>query len=126
MGSYFYSRISHNAFQLLYLNPPYLSTIGANGTRTREERRFLIETIPHLAEHGVLIYIIPYYRLTPDIARVLCDNFEKLSVYRFCGQRVHKVSSDCRAGMPDSQERWFQAGSCLFEPCGNIGANPYT
>ena len=44
-----------------YLNPPYLSTIGANGTRTREERRFLIETIPHLAEHGVLIYIIPYY-----------------------------------------------------------------
>ena len=74
MGSYFYSRISHNAFQLLYLNPPYLSTIGANGTRTREERHFLIETIPHLAERGVLIYIIPYYRLTPDIARVLCDN----------------------------------------------------
>ena len=48
------------------------STIGANGTRTREERRFLIETIPHLTELGVLIYIIPYYRLTPDIARVLC------------------------------------------------------
>lgn len=90
MGSYFYSRISHNAFQLLYLNPPYLSTIGANGTRTREERRFLIETIPHLAEHGVLIYIIPYYRLTPDIARVLCDNFEKLSVYRFCGKEFTK------------------------------------
>lgn len=90
MGSYFYSRISHNAFQLLYLNPPYLSTIGANGTRTREERRFLIETIPHLTEHGVLIYIIPYYRLTPDIARVLCDNFEKLSVYRFCGKEFTK------------------------------------
>ena len=90
MGSYFYSRISHNAFQLLYLNPPYLSTIGANGTRTREERHFLIETIPHLAERGVLIYIIPYYRLTPDIARVLCDNFEKLSVYRFCGKEFTK------------------------------------
>ena len=122
MGSYFYSRISHNAFQLLYLNPPYLSTIGANGTRTREERRFLIETIPHLAEHGVLIYIIPYYRLTPDIARVLCDNFEKLSVYRFCGKeftKFHQIAVlGCRIPRQD--------GSRLFEPCGNIGANPYT
>lgn len=31
-----------------------------------------------------------YYRLTPDIARVLCDNFEKLSVYRFCGKEFTK------------------------------------
>ena len=37
-----------------------------------------------------MIYIIPYYRLTPDIARVLCDNFEKLSVYRFCGKEFTK------------------------------------
>ena len=90
MGSYFYSRISHNAFQVLFLNPPYLSTIGANGARAREERRFLVETIPHLAEQGVLIYIIPYYRLTPDIARVLCDNFRELSVYRFLDKEFSK------------------------------------
>lgn len=90
MGSYFYSRISHNAFQVLFLNPPYLSTIGVNGARTREERRFLIETIPHLAEQGVLIYIIPYYRLTPDIARVLCDNFQELSTYRFLDREFSK------------------------------------
>ena len=37
-----------------------------------------------------MIYIIPYYRLTPDIARVLCDNFEKLSLYRFCGKEFTK------------------------------------
>lgn len=38
MGSYFYSRISHNAFQLLYLNPPYLSTISEAERRTFESK----------------------------------------------------------------------------------------
>ena len=32
---------------------------------------------------GLLIYVIPYYRLTPDICRVLVDNFNDLSVWRF-------------------------------------------
>ena len=32
---------------------------------------------------GLLIYIIPYYRLTPDICRVLVDNFDDLTVWRF-------------------------------------------
>ena len=82
-GSYFYSRISHEAFHLLFLNPPYLSVLNESGGRARHEKKFLIESLYHLAYGGLLIYVIPYYRLTLDICRVLCDNFDDLSVWRF-------------------------------------------
>ena len=83
VGSFFYSRISHEAFHLLFLNPPYLSVLKEGGGRTRSEKRFLIESIHHLMRDGLLIYVIPFYRLTPDICKVLSDNFSDLSVWRF-------------------------------------------
>ena len=82
-GSFFYSRVSHEAFHLLFLNPPYLSVLNERGGKSRHEKRFLIESIPNLAYGGLLAYVIPYYRLTPDICRVLVDNFDDLSVWRF-------------------------------------------
>lgn len=82
-GSFFYSRISHEAFHLLFLNPPYLSVINESGGRSRREKRFLIESLPTLMYGGLLIYVIPYYRLTADICRILVDNFDDLSVWRF-------------------------------------------
>lgn len=82
-GSFFYSHISHEAFHLLFLNPPYLSVINEGGGRSRHEKRFLIESIPTLMYGGLLIYVIPYYRLTPDICRILADNFDELTVWRF-------------------------------------------
>ena len=89
-GSYFYSKISHEAFHLLFLNPPYLSVLNESGGRARHEKRFLVESIPHLAYGGVLVYIVPYYRLTADICRILCDNFEDLSVWRFTDSEFKK------------------------------------
>lgn len=83
VGSFFHSRISNEAFHLLFLNPPYLSVISEGGTRTRHEKRFLIESLPHLMPGGLLIYVIPYYRLTADICKVLSDNFAELSIWRF-------------------------------------------
>ena len=65
-GSFFYSRISREAFHLLFLNPPYLSVLNESGGKSRHEKRFLIESVPNLAYGGLLIYVIPYYRLTPD------------------------------------------------------------
>ena len=79
-SSFFHSRISHEAFHLLFLNPPYLSVINEGGGRSRHEKRFLIESLPTLMYGGLLIYVIPYYRLTPDICRILVDNFDDLSV----------------------------------------------
>ena len=82
-GSYFHSRISSEAFHVLFLNPPYLNVIGEGGVKARSEKRFLVESMRHLIMGGILLYIIPYYRLTHDICRVLCDNFTDISVYRF-------------------------------------------
>ena len=36
----------------------------------------------HLMIGGLLIYIIPYYRLTPDICRILGENFDDLTAWR--------------------------------------------
>ena len=94
VGSFFFSRISHEAFHILFLNPPYMSVLGEGGVKGRHEKRFLVESIEKLALGGLLLYIIPYYRLTSDIARILCDNFEDLSVYKFTGkefERFHQV-----------------------------------
>lgn len=89
-GSYFRSRISNEAFHLMLLNPPYLSVMTENGNNSRSEKRFLIDSISHLIYGGVLIYIIPYYRLTPDICRVLGDNFEDLTVWKFMGDEFKR------------------------------------
>ena len=83
VGSFFHSRISGEAFHLLFLNPPYLSVLSEKGGRTRHEKRFLVESIRNLCVGGVLIYVIPYYRLTADICRVLSDNYEGIGVWRF-------------------------------------------
>lgn len=89
-GSYFRSRISNEAFHLMLLNPPYLSVMTEGGNNSRSEKRFLIDSISHLIYGGLLIYIIPYYRLTPDICRVLCDNFDDLTVWRFMGEEFKR------------------------------------
>lgn len=89
-GSFFYSHISHEAFHLLFLNPPYLSVINEGGGRSRHEKRFLIESIPALMYGGLLIYVIPYYRLTSDICRILADNFDELTVWRFTDSEFKK------------------------------------
>lgn len=89
-GSYFYSRISHEAFHVMLLNPPYLSVMTEGGSKTRSEKRFLVDTICHLMYGGLLIYIIPNYRLTADICRVLCDNFEDLTVWKFTGNEFKR------------------------------------
>ena len=39
---------------------------------------------------GLLLYVIPYYRLTQDICRVLCDNFDDLTVWRFTDREFKK------------------------------------
>jgi hypothetical protein len=83
VGSFFHSRISHDAFHAILLNPPYLSVMTEGGNKTRDEKRFLIGALPHLMMGGLMIYIVPYYRLTPDICRILCDNLADISIHRF-------------------------------------------
>jgi methylase of polypeptide subunit release factors len=104
VGSYFHSRISHEAFHLLFLNPPYLNVIKEGGGNTRSEKMFLVDAMKHLAMGGLLVYIIPYYRITADIARVLCDNFTDLSVYRFMGKEFDRFKQVAVFGVHKPRE----------------------
>ena len=90
---------SHEAFHLLFLNPPYLSVLNEFGSRARHEKRFLIESLPHLMYGGLLVYLIPYYRLTPDICRVLVDNFEGLTIWRFTDGEFKKFKQIAVMGL---------------------------
>lgn len=103
-GSYFHSSIRHESFHAIFLNPPYLSVIGENGVKARSEKRFLVESIHHLMNKGVLMYIIPYYRLTFDICRVICDNFENVSVYRFMDKEFAKYKQILVMGIKKDKE----------------------
>lgn len=89
LGSFFNSRVSNNAFQCLWLNPPYLSVPGENGNR-RLEKSFLIDSIRLLQNDGILIYIIPYHRATFDVCKVLCENFTDLRVHKFEGKEFER------------------------------------
>lgn len=91
-GSFFHSRVSHEAFHLMLLNPPYLSVMTQGGSNARSEKRFLVDSMYHLMMGGVLVYIIPYYRLTMDLCRILCDNFSDIRVYRFLDSEFKKFS----------------------------------
>lgn len=89
-GSFFESKMSQESFHAVFLNPPYLNVIGESGIKTRSEKRFLVESIRYLMMDGVLMYIVPYYRLTYDICRVICDNFRDISIYRFLDSEFSK------------------------------------
>ena len=89
-GSYFHSRVSHESFHLMLLNPPYLSVMTEGGNNTRNEKRFLVDSLYHLIYGGLLIYIIPHYRLTADICRVFCDNFSDITIWKFASDEFKK------------------------------------
>ena len=104
MGSFFHSRISNEAFHVLFLNPPYMSVMTEGGGRTRYEKRFLAESIRHLMIGGLLIYIIPYYRLTEDICHILADNFSDLSVWKFTDREFSKFRQIAVLGLRKPRE----------------------
>lgn len=74
------ARIPPNAFQVLYLNPPYSPE---EGEAKRMEYRFLRDTGKWLQPRGILIYIIPQYRLDARMARHLATYYRELAAYRF-------------------------------------------
>lgn len=103
-GSFFHSMVSREAFHLMFLNPPYLSVLNESGGRSRHEKRFLIESLPCLTYGGLLVYVIPYYRLTPDICRVLMDNFDDLSVWRFTDKEFQRFKQVAVFGVRKHRE----------------------
>jgi hypothetical protein len=67
-------------FGLLYLNPPYDWTLGPADSR-RTEQSFLIHTHRWLKPGGVLLFVIPGYRLV-ECSQILSTHFRDVRVYR--------------------------------------------
>lgn len=116
MGDFFRCRISRGAFHVVFLNPPYLAVPNGQ-SRIREEKRFLIEALPCLLQGGILIYIIPYYRMTPGIARCLCDNFTDLGIYRFEGVEFDRFRQVAIIGRRRRRQDGSRMAAQLYKKC---------
>ena len=90
-GSFFASRVPYGRFHAVFLNPPYLSCPGPDGSR-RMERAFLSDILPYLMKGGLLIYIIPSHRATEQVCGLLASCFKNISVYRFRDSEYRKFS----------------------------------
>lgn len=71
-------KIAREAFELLWLNPPYDVVQGK-----RLEHKFLTHCTQFLAPNGVLIYIVPQYAINAKIAGYLARWYHTLRAYRF-------------------------------------------
>ena len=74
----FAAAIANRACGLLLLNPPY----DHDGEERRSEHRFLRHCTRYLAEHGVLVFIVPRQRL-PVSARYLAAHYRRLACWAF-------------------------------------------
>ena len=59
----------------------------------------MLESIPALTWGGLMAYIVPYYRMTEDICRVFCDNFEQVSIHRFLDVECKKFKQVAVMGL---------------------------
>lgn len=66
---------------ILYLNPPY----DLDPDFGRMEHRFLERFTPHLAEDGVLVFVVPGYALKASAA-LLAEQYQNIECYRFPGE----------------------------------------
>ncbi|MCC7165453.1 MAG: methyltransferase [Anaerolineae bacterium] len=71
-------KIAREAFELLWLNPPYDVVQGK-----RLEHKFLTHCTQFLAPGGLLIYIVPQYAINAKIAAYLACWYHALRAYRF-------------------------------------------
>lgn len=73
-------RTPHHSLQVLFLNPPY---DYAEGEGKRTEYQFLRDTAKWLQPGGLLVYIVPQYRVDPRMAGFLATAYESIRAYRF-------------------------------------------
>lgn len=79
---FFHTTIAHDAFDLIWLNPPYDLETGDRSVR-RSETAYLRRCIPYLKKRsGLLIFIIPKTALA-DCATTLSREFQHLTCLKF-------------------------------------------
>ncbi len=91
----FQTSIANGAFGLLYLNPPYDFD---SGEEKRLEQTFLRHCTRYLAEHGLLVLVVPRQRLAVS-ARYLASHGARLRCWAFPGperEAFHQVVTGTR------------------------------
>ncbi len=105
------ARMSHQAFSVMYLNPPFAQVKGE-----RLEVKFLRDlTQDYLAPGGILALNIPQYVLR-DVAKILANRFVDLKVWRFTDEnnnynhfkQVVVFGKRRQKGLRSSKEREYQ------------------
>lgn len=130
------ARMSHEAFSVMYLNPPFAENKGK-----RLEEMFLEElSKDYLGAGSILILNIPQYVLK-NVARILSNRFIKIRVYRFSDEngnyerfkQVIVIGVRREKGLRSANERAYKdrieqdlidisySGKQLISPLNDIG-----
>ena len=105
-------RCTHQAFSLLFLNPPYDDDAGGR----REEEHFLKQTLAYLAPKGVLVYLIPLSRLAhPRICTLLTTWYTDLTVLRFPSPEYEVFKQGIVLGMRKARGERNPAAAGMLE-----------
>jgi hypothetical protein len=122
------TRISHGAFSLLWLNPPYDWAARNSDIEKSEryERTFLRDCVSYLRPKGVLVYLIPQRRLDGQIAKMLSYRFEEISIYRFPEDAFKSYRQLVIFGVLKGKPEKDEPQSEYLKNCGNQGITiPY-
>jgi len=116
------TRISHAAFSLLWLNPPYDWATRESEIEKceRYERTFLRDCVCYLRPKGILVYLIPQRRLDRHIARMLSYRFEQISVYRFPEQAYKGFRQLVIFGVLKNRPEQDEARAKYLKDCGEF------
>jgi len=110
-------RAPHHAFQVLFLNPPY-DTAEGEGRRT--EYQFLRDTTKWLQPGGLLVYLVPQYRVDARMAGFLATAYESIRAYRFPDPEYAQFRQAVIFGIAKKEPRRDDtAALALFQQCRN-------
>ena len=73
---------------------------------------------------GLLVYIIPYYRMTSDICRILCDNFEDIQVFKFLDSEFSKFKQIAVMGIKKHKDDGSDAVEKLVQLASDVDNLP--
>jgi SAM-dependent methyltransferase len=118
-----HARLSTEAFQVLYLNPPYQES---GDEQRRQEHAFLTWFTRVLQPSGVLVYIVPQRRLAHS-AQYLATHFTSVRCWRFpddvwepfrqiCVVAIKKVRSERDDAARDRIRAWAEGDPGKLEP----------
>lgn len=117
--------MGNRSFHAILLNPPYLTVTLGCGLRGRDEKRFLVEAFQALVMGGLMIYIVPYYRMTEDVCQIFTDNFRIYLFIAFWTANLENSNKSPSLG-PESRGKAMKLPApastrprCILNRCGH-------